>query len=269
MKIEQKESDDTTFAVKLGKDGGKDTHHEQQQQQQQATAARSTSNSNHSRISHLEHELEKAKSMAKCAASMIDLSSPDKHKTVLYGTYMEAMTQCQLLQKQLEELRAAPLDFHSSIPDPLRASSKISSGIYPLRRDSDHGAPISHTYSASPYRTSISASSSLPPAPVPPPNEPVAAAVEISDPEGIDFIQVSAMDGHPLSDNQIESYFSNFGSLAWCLQDDDNAIAVVLSFTDPSTYTMVLDFNHHVERRSLRLTPMKNGGIPVILRKSL
>ena len=41
----------------------------------------------------------------------------------------------------------------------------------------------------------------------------------------------------------------------------------MVSFCDPSLYSVVLDFNHRIERRQVRLTPMRNGGIQLKLKK--
>merc|ERR1712142_1018770 len=43
--------------------------------------------------------------------------------------------------------------------------------------------------------------------------------------------------------------------------------SISLSFQNPSLYSVVLDFNHRVEGRQIKLTPMKNSGIPVVLGK--
>ena len=95
---------------------------------------------------------------------------------------------------------------------------------------------------------------------------PATAVMEETDVDGIDYVEVTAVDGKPLADRDVEFYFGNFGKLAWCLQGDNQA-AVILSFIDSSSYLMVFDFNHQLERRNLHLQPMKNGCIPVVLKK--
>ena len=66
-------------------------------------------------------------------------------------------------------------------------------------------------------------------------------------------VRVSVLDGLPLSKSKVESYFSSFGEFQWCRQSDDK-LSVEFAFADPSIYSMVLDFNHHIERRSLLVT---------------
>ena len=41
----------------------------------------------------------------------------------------------------------------------------------------------------------------------------------------------------------------------------------MFSFINRSLYSVVLEFNHRIERRQIRLTPMKNDGRPLKLRK--
>merc|ERR1719309_1510155 len=90
--------------------------------------------------------------------------------------------------------------------------------------------------------------------------------VEETDEDGIDYVEAVAVDGASLLDHEAETYFARLGKLAWCLQAADNK-SVMVSFCDPSLYSVVLDFNHRIERRQVRLTPMRNGGIQLKLRK--
>ena len=61
-------------------------------------------------------------------------------------------------------------------------------------------------------------------------------------------------------------YFSRFGPVAWCLQASDE-FSFMLSFCDPSAYSVVLEFNHFVAKRPVQIRAMKNGRLPVRLKK--
>ena len=78
----------------------------------------------------------------------------------------------------------------------------------------------------------------------------------------IDYLEVSSADAAPLSVSQIQTYFSRFGALLWCLQAGSES-AVIFKFVDDSLVQLALGFNHSVDGRPLTLQAMKNGGLPV------
>lgn len=95
--------------------------------------------------------------------------------------------------------------------------------------------------------------------PHPPPPPPLES--EIDDREAaVEYLKASAVDGSPLSPIEVECYFANFGPLLWCRQVD-GASTVGLSFRDPAIYKTVFDFHHRIERRPIRLVPVRKNGM--------
>ena len=97
----------------------------------------------------------------------------------------------------------------------------------------------------------------------PPPPPPLESEIDDRKAAGVEYLLVSAVDGSPLSPVEVECYFANFGPLLWCRQVDGGASSTVvgLCFRDPAIYKTVFDFHHRIERRPIRLVPVKKKGM--------
>merc|ERR1712087_454591 len=97
--------------------------------------------------------------------------------------------------------------------------------------------------------------------PSPPTSSPttLSTAETFSPSASVDYVEASTVDGSALSADQVERYFGSFGPLTWCMQSCSSPSSVLFSFTDPAIIKTVLEFNHRIEKKSLRLQP-KGGG---------
>ena len=71
-----------------------------------------------------------------------------------------------------------------------------------------------------------------------------------------DYLKASTVDDAPLSQNEVENYFSKFGPLKWCMQADDVS-TVAFRFRDPALTEIALGFNHCLVKKSIRLIAVK------------
>ena len=86
------------------------------------------------------------------------------------------------------------------------------------------------------------------------------AAETLSPLASVEYVEASTVDGSALSADQVECYFANFGPLTWCMQSCSSPSTVLFSFTDSAIIKTVLEFNHRIEKKALRLQP-KGGGV--------
>jgi len=65
-------------------------------------------------------------------------------------------------------------------------------------------------------------------------------------------VEVSTTDGSALSVAQVERYFASFGTITWCRQSP-SASTVLFCFVDPALIKNILEFNHRIQQKPVRL----------------